>query len=571
MKNFHLFVKMTICLSIFACCNLFSKDKEKKTSKPNILFFIVDELRFPTTYETEELKEWKRKNLVFQTMLAEQGTVFHNHYANTNACTPSRTTLHTGQYINVHGVSQTDGAAKTAISPDMTWLVPFTVPTIGNYLREDGYQSILKGKWHVTDASIRLQDGSYMTTYNYNGEPIPELYEFYLSKNVLHDFGYDRWIGPDPHGISPLNSGSSVRPPAVGADETNTKEVLKELHRLFRTQQPWFLIASYVNPHDIALYGEFTRLNKKAKWSFPIDHTLPAKLFKDEFQLSLHESLKNKPPVQKEYRDLYPITFQPVHNIDRYQRSYYTLQKKVDQEMLKVWNELKSSPMYENTIIVFTSDHGELLASHGKMFQKWYQAYQEAIHVPLIISSPKFGNQHQDVYSLTSHVDILPTILDFAKANPTKLREKLSQSFSLALPPSGISLYPLIKNPGKQTGPVYFYTEDNPTNGPNQVNGRCQPYESVNQPAAVEAILAVIDGDLWKLTHYYNPLSHCGNEKGVSHEMYNITQDPMELKNLYRNSRYSETQKKLAQLLIRASARYRIIPNEEKNQEFGEQ
>ncbi len=563
-KYLHFSIFLFKCLSF---CSLIAELE----SRPNILFFLVDEWRFPTSYETDELKEWKKKNLVFQTMLTERGTTFQNHYTNSNACCPARACLHTGHYIHVHGVTQTDGAAKSALSPDMTWLHPFTVPTIGNFLMETGYQSILKGKWHVTDASIRLESGDYLTTFDKNGFRIPSLYHFYLSKNVLHDFGYDRWVGPDPHGISPLNSGSSVKPPAVGADETTTKEVIDELHRLFKTNQPWFLIASYVNPHDIALFGEFTRLNKQANWFFPVDPTLPEKLFKEEFQLSLHENLFKKPRAQREYRDLYPQAFQPIRNIDRYQRFYYTLQKKVDQEMLKVWEKLVANPAYKNTIIVFTSDHGDLLASHGKMFQKWYQAYQEAIHVPLIISSPLFGNKHQKVSQLTSHIDILPTILDFAKGNAKSLNQKLSRKFSLTLPLPGKSLLSSIKHPKRKRGPVYFYTEDNPLEGPNQVNGQCQPYSSVNQPAAVEAVLAIHEGNLWKLTHYYNTFGNCGNKKGITHELYNVSQDPMELNSLYRNPEFDQIKEQLTRLMETLSAVYRIIPNEVKNQEFGEE
>src|SRR4051812_130802 len=101
--------------------NKISKNSSDHSDRPNILFFMVDEQRFTTEYESDELKKWKKKNLVFQNMLASEGVVFNNHYTNTNACAPSRTTLQTGQFPNVHGVTQTDGIAKSADSPDMKW------------------------------------------------------------------------------------------------------------------------------------------------------------------------------------------------------------------------------------------------------------------------------------------------------------------------------------------------------------------------------------------------------------------------------------------------------------------
>jgi len=65
--------------------------------KPNILFIMVDEWRYPVVYESDELREWKKNNLKFHEMIKSKGTVFHNHYTNTTACSPSRATLQTGQ------------------------------------------------------------------------------------------------------------------------------------------------------------------------------------------------------------------------------------------------------------------------------------------------------------------------------------------------------------------------------------------------------------------------------------------------------------------------------------------
>lgn len=88
--------------------------------------------------------------------------------------------------------------------------------------------------------------------------------------------------------------------------------------------------------------------------------------------------------------------------------------------MGKVYDKLKSSKFYDNTIIIFTSDHGDLLGAHGGLFQKWYNAYEEATHVPFIIHSPKLFSNRQTTDMLTSHVDILPTLLGLAKIDAKK-------------------------------------------------------------------------------------------------------------------------------------------------------
>jgi arylsulfatase A-like enzyme len=72
--------------------------------------------------------------------------VFTRHYAGSTACSPSRATLFTGQYPSLHGVTQTQGIAKKSQDPDMFWLQPNTVPTMGDYFKQAGYQTFYKGK-----------------------------------------------------------------------------------------------------------------------------------------------------------------------------------------------------------------------------------------------------------------------------------------------------------------------------------------------------------------------------------------------------------------------------------------
>ena len=95
---------------------------------------------------------------------------------------------------------ETDGLAKSATDPGMHGLPPQSVQTMGNYFQHNGYDAVLKGKWHLTDSSIALNDGSYLPTYDEHGVPILKNEQFYLEKNVLNEFGYENWIGPEPHG-----------------------------------------------------------------------------------------------------------------------------------------------------------------------------------------------------------------------------------------------------------------------------------------------------------------------------------------------------------------------------------
>jgi len=126
--------------------------------------------------------------------------------------------------------------------------------------------------------------------------------------------------------------------------------------------------------------------------------------------------------AQASYRETYPMVLQPLIDTEIYRRLYYSLQLKVDTEVDKVLTAIQNSKFYDNTIIIYTSDHGELLGTHGGLFQKWMQAYEESIHVPLIIHNPKLKLQNEKIDILTSHVDILPTIMEVQNLFHRKLK-----------------------------------------------------------------------------------------------------------------------------------------------------
>jgi len=527
-------------------------------SKPNILIFMVDEERYPVIYETPELVAWKKKNLKFQQEMIRHGIVFHNHYTNSTACAPARTTLHTGQYPSTHGVTQTDGLAISATDSEMTWLVPNTVPTLGNYFEAAGYQTILKGKWHVTDGSIRRNDGSEILTFDQEGNRLLDREAFYLEKDVLKDFAYHQWIGPEPHGQLPQNTAAAVPPPETGRDKVYQEQTIEILKQLECSPDPWLVFASFVNPHDITLFGLYTSSNPS--YNFEVDPTLPDRLFCEEFEASHKESLDNKPYAQQYYRNHYKEFVQPIVDLNTYYRAYYTMQKLVDERMMNVWEVFKRSEDYQNTIVLFFSDHGDYLSSHGNQHQKWFNAYEECIHVPLIIRSPLFGDTHEDVSGLTSHVDILPTLLGLAHLNEEELRTELGNKFSLNLPLPGrdLSKYIFREKEFIQNVPIYFMTEDNPTSGPNQVSALGRPYQAVPEPCSVEAIVVIHKKQKWKLTQYYSTDSNFRAAPGaILNEMYNVSKDPMELCNLYGQKKYKKTQAYLTELLNGESFRNR--------------
>ena len=258
--------------------------------RPNILILMVDQERFPSVYETKGLKEWRQENLVTHELLRKNGMEFLNHYAGSTACSPSRATLYTGQYPSLHGVTQTPGAAKDSFDPDVFWLDPNTVPTMGDYFRTAGYRTFWKGKWHASDEDI-LIPGTHNALPSYHtktGVPSKKKERLYQKANRLHPFGFSEWIGPEPHGTNPRNSGSSAGIGTSGRDEVYSADTVKLIKSLEKNSTkddtPWFIMCSFLNPHDIALYGVLTA--NAPNFNFDVDPT--CRIFKQLRQLGNH-------------------------------------------------------------------------------------------------------------------------------------------------------------------------------------------------------------------------------------------------------------------------------------------
>ena len=133
----------------------------------------------------------------------------------------------------------------------MFWLAPDTVPTMGDWFRAGGYRTFYKGKWHVSHAYLDAPDGKgYLQSIDDDSAAIPENIAAYLKADLLDDYGFSEWVGPEPHGLGKTNTGTAKDP--YTADET-----IALLNRLDadESDQPWLAVCSFLNPHDIAIFG----------------------------------------------------------------------------------------------------------------------------------------------------------------------------------------------------------------------------------------------------------------------------------------------------------------------------
>lgn len=503
---------------------------------------MVDEQRYPTPYDGPVLRKWLDENLPAQRILRERGVEFHRHYAMSAACAPSRTSLFTGQYPTLHGVSQTDGMGKTAFDPGMSWLDPNTVPTLGDWFRAGGYETYYKGKWHISHADILIpgtENSLMTTTVTPDGKSAPILgnVDYYRNADRLDDFGFSGWIGPEPHGNNPANSGW-IRDPQYRHEALSLLDALEDR----KSDQPWLFVNSFVNPHDIVFFG----LAWAAGFGFP--YPKPGEVPPIPPPPTQNEDLSTKPRAQASYVAQYPLMFLPQPQIDLYRQFYYYLQAKVDQYILEVYRRLERSRFFENTIVVYTSDHGDQLGAHGGMHQKWYQAYEETIHVPLIFSGPLIKEHGRNENTLTSHADMVPTLLGLADIDVEDAAKRLAATHNETRRLVGRDLSKVVLGKGEaKPEAVFFITYDNVSQGLSQITGNRQ-WQAVDAPNQVETVIVDIEGETWKYSRYAQviPTPYAGliaNQNildilqspwdGVEQfEMYNLTRDPLEQTNL---------------------------------------
>jgi hypothetical protein len=229
------------------------------------------------------------------------------------------------------------------------------------------------------------------------------------------------------------------------------------------------------------------------------------------------------------------------------------LHKLVDQAVGRILDALEASGMADDTIIVFTSDHGDLLGAHGGLQQKWANAFDEATRVPMIIKGPGVASIPGGISSPTSHVDLIPTLLGLAGIDVQRAAAEIAQHHSETRPLPGRDLSGIVTggvDADSLTGAIYFMTEDNVTSAQVQANVLTgEPFSSLEGALCIESIVTTLptgnDGapELWKLNHYYERLDEWNANHGIptqpgtppaaesAWELHNLTIDPEERTN----------------------------------------
>ena len=540
-------------------------------NRPNILLIMTDQERYPPPYEGPELAEFRRTQLPARERLRAGGLELHRHQIGSTACAPSRATLFTGQYPSLHGVSRTDGLAKEKDDPAMGWLDPDGVPTMGDWFRAAGYTTHYRGKWHVSEADLPGDGGHEgLMSSDDDGTPIPEAVEAYRRADRLDGFGFSGWLGREPHGVAKSDTGT-VR------DGVFAAQVIDLFEELADTPQdaPWLAVASFVNPHDIMFAGGLYQLLYGFDPSGPaVPDIAPAPSQADSFE--------GRPSCQEAFTSTWPAMGAEQPTDLAYRQLYYHLHELVDVVIGRILDALEASGLADDTIVVFTSDHGEMLGAHGGLQQKWCNAYDEVVHVPLIVKGPGIVAVEGGLDLPTSHVDLIPTLLGLAGADIDAAAAVVADGHVEARPLVGRDLSAVLTGAaaGGVEGATYFMTEDDVSRGSKQRNVLTgEPYDAVAHPTNIESVVTLLptgaDGapEVWKLNHYYERLDEWEAARGRTPdpaaappaasewELHNLTADPEERTNRAGDPAHAEVLDQMRAVLESERDAKRLLPS----------
>jgi arylsulfatase A-like enzyme/putative intracellular protease/amidase len=445
------------------------------TPRPDVVILMTDEERAAPAYEPDSLRRWRRDALAGTRWFLEHGVNFSRHYTGSLACVPSRPTIFTGHYPDVHGVTQTDGLGKDAHDSRMRWMRPGEVPTLGNWFRAGGYDTHYDGKWHISHADLTSPGSNRrLVTNTGDGRVISPAVQAYLDADPLSPYGFSGWVGPEPHGGDTADSGW-VRDPLLAdrlvawLEDRYARRDAGDPAAL----RPFLLVASFVNPHDIVLFPAWRRRS-------PVTPTPLAPPPVPEAPTQ-REDLRDKPAAQIAYREAYPSAYGPAAAIERIYRTgaqdyrdlYYRLHLAVDGPLDRVRRTVTDRG--GDTVLVRTSDHGDLLGAHGGLHQKWFNLYDEATHVPfIVVRTGPDATEATTVTSMpTSHVDLVPTLLSVAGLDESALAGELSADFSEVHPLPGRDLTPWLRGGTREDRDraVYLMTRDNMLEGDTGASG----------------------------------------------------------------------------------------------------
>jgi len=463
MKTDSLIV-MTLCIATFA--GVLRADDPKK---PNVLFLISDDLN--TALSGFGHEQCKTPNL---DRLALRGVKFENMHCQYPVCGASRASLMSGLYPYSNMTLGNSGSLRGSM-PD--------VVTLSQTFRNNGYYAARVSKIYHMGIPTEIIAGTAE-----RDDPFSWDEAINIKAPEHHAPGESTIWSPKDKGSQTFEGVIASGPESIHADAMAADRAIEILQRV--KDKPFFLAVGFVRPH--------------------VPLVAPEKYFDQYDRTSMiaplvpENDLDDVPGIIRNYKrnsTTYGVTPELHKGL---LQAYYASVSFMDAQVGRVLDALREQGLDDNTIVVFSSDHGYLLGHHNK-FQKQH-LFEEATRVPFIVSVPWLKEQHgQGTTKITELIDMYPTLADLA---------------GITAPESiqGTSLKPLLLDPQSSQ-----WTKDHAFTISRSGGESLRTYD-------------------WRLTHWGF------GEKGM--ELYDLKNDPGEFTNLAKNPEYASILKQLKNRLL---------------------
>lgn len=525
----------------------------------NILMIVTDQERY---FRPGELPKGYR--LAGHERLAKRGISFTNHRINSCVCTPSRSVLYTGRHIQqTRMFDNTNFPWIKSMSPD--------IKTLGHLLRDAGYYTAYKGKWHLTKEFETI-----------NKLSAPEK----LFTKEMEAYGFSDYFGIGD--IIAHEQGGYLHDGVIS--QMTVSWLRGRAAELAQQAKPWFLAVNLVNPHDVMFYntdkpgepvqernilGEIVRepahpLYAK-QWKFDLPATFSQRLDAAGRPRAHADYIKSHDTLVGQIAEDQQWRWRKRHNF------YLNCLQDVDRHIVTLLDELDARGLSSNTIVILTADHGDLDGAH-RLHAKGATSYREQNQVPLIVAHPAYqgGTQCQAV---TSHVDIAPTLISLTNADAGRkaslTKELPGKDFSSLLAAPGKAAHGTVRD-----GQLFCYNMFAYIDGDfmqkavqllRQPDGAAAIKASGLRPdlARRGAIRSVFDGR-YQFSRYFSPKEHNRPDslealmKLNDVELYDLQADPLELRNLALDAR------KHGELLLAMNAKLNRLIDAEVGEDIGQ-
>ncbi len=461
----------------------------KKETQPNLVFILTDEQRYDTSFH------YGNKKIITPNLnkLGDEGVVFERAYVAQPVCSPNRSSIMTGLYPHQTGVTQNKIPLDERIS------------TFPELIGDPSYQTAYIGKWHLG----KELDPSHGFENRISIEDLYHIKEDAIAGIANRYSDYHNWLVKKGFKPDSKKRGTFSRAFCTELPYEFTKSSFienKAIEFLDQNKENQFILyLGFLEPHT-PVNGPFNNLHDindveldETYGKFiPKNEPLRNKIIRiNESHQGVKTSLNNERSILKEQM-----------------KKYWGLVHQVDLSVGKIIDKLKSLGLYNNTIIVFTSEHGRMMGKFGIAPKR--MMYDASSRIPLIIKAP--GHLARKVKYPVSQIDLVPTLLNlFGKSIPKYL--------------SGKNLFDFESRDVFMEWNTDFTKEGNPTNGKNY--GDCPVKSEDCLKAMMQNIRTVVTPEGLKL-------SLSANDYDLS-ELYDLKKDPKEKNNLFYNEAYKDT------------------------------